>query len=200
MLAQRCGYAAFKTGKRLNDVPALLGASDISEPQASDKGYQRTRIPSSPHRISDITAVTAATISVVCSVSWRVGQMTLRTSVLASRAKATVALPLSSTARHHPLQQSELLRPAHAAAASCRDRGSCRRLRRSAIWQQLSTSSLPCRARSLSFGIRTHKPTCQKYSTNIFTPQSRGNPNRNAYSPFGLYALYRACLSNDYDK
>ncbi|EBU3312226.1 hypothetical protein CV487_21310 [Salmonella enterica subsp. arizonae] len=34
----------------------------------------------------------------------------------------------------------------------------------------------------MSFGIRTHKPTCQKYSTNIFTPQSRGNPNRNAYS------------------
>ena len=34
---------------------------------------------------------------------------------------------------------------------------------------------------SLSFGIRTHKPTCQKYSTKIFTPRSRGKPNRNAY-------------------
>ncbi|TLV09390.1 hypothetical protein FE839_20540 [Klebsiella indica] len=32
----------------------------------------------------------------------------------------------------------------------------------------------------MSFGIRTHKPTCQKYSTNIFTPRMRGNPNRNA--------------------
>ena len=33
----------------------------------------------------------------------------------------------------------------------------------------------------LSFGIRTHKPTCQKFSTNIFTPRSRGKPNRTAY-------------------
>ncbi|KAE8275119.1 hypothetical protein DOU50_09155 [Enterobacter sp. C6] len=39
----------------------------------------------------------------------------------------------------------------------------------------------------MSFGIRTHKPTCQKNSTNNFTPRLRGEPNRN--NPFRDYTL-----------
>ncbi len=40
---------------------------------------------------------------------------------------------------------------------------------------QRPTSSLPGRARFLELGIRTHKPTCQKFSTNIFTPRREAN-------------------------
>ncbi len=109
MFTQRRGYATFKTGKRLNDVPALFRELQTSSRTSGQviKGDQGgTRIPSSPHRISDITAVTAATISVVCSVSWRVGQITLRTSVPPSRcAKATVALPLRRQQRDAHRQQ-----------------------------------------------------------------------------------------------
>ncbi|TFB28991.1 hypothetical protein E3U32_02150 [Lelliottia nimipressuralis] len=40
----------------------------------------------------------------------------------------------------------------------------------------------------MSFGIRTHKPTCQKNSTNNFTPRLRGD-QIDTLNPFTDYTL-----------